>query len=97
MSNTSTTALLNEQIPPTVSTIYPTGFGDFALGSPDGQVLQDNQVVETLLGGYWIVGVIACAHHEYPHFIALVDKSVCGLYAGMQIRPLSQFSGEVQA
>ena len=89
MSSNSTTALPTPRTTTTLSTIYPTGYGNFALDSPDGRILQNDQEVETLLGGHWITGVIECPPHGYPHFTAHADNSVCGLYAGMRIRFLT--------
>lgn len=79
-------------------TIYPTGTGAFACGSPDGRELRDGQGLEVLLGGRWIPGFIE-EHARLPfRFIALDDQSACGLCAGMHIRllvsPLSNEEGQ---
>jgi len=68
-------------------TIYPDGQGHFALGSPDGRTLQQDETVAITLGGFWIPGVIRW-NHGSDYFITLVDHTVCGLCAGMQVRPL---------
>jgi len=67
-------------------TIYPDGQGHFALGSPDGRTLQQGETVEIALGGLWIPGVIMW-NHGSDYFTALADGAVCGLCAGMQVRP----------
>jgi hypothetical protein len=68
-------------------TIYPDGQGHFALGSPDGQALNQGEAVEISLGGFWIPGAITW-NHSRDYFTALVDHTVCGLCAGMRVRTL---------
>ncbi len=75
-----------QQMTPVEWTIYPTGAGAFACGSPDGHQLRDGQPIEVFLGGRWIAGGIAHHAHQYPQFIALDDQSICGLCAGMHVR-----------
>ncbi len=73
----------------TSGTIYPNGVdGGFALGSPDGRILHDGEMVEIRLGGLAIVGFIEHPAHSIARFVA-EDGSACGLCAGMWIGVLS--------
>ena len=68
----------------TTGTIYPNGAGGFALGSPDGRILHNGEMVEIWLGGLVVVGFIEHQSHSTARFVA-EDGSVCGLCAGMRI------------
>lgn len=76
---------------PLTNIIYPDGEGHFALDSPDGRTLQQSEIVEISLGGFWIPGAVTW-NHNGDYFTALFDKTVCGLCARMQVRP---FQNEV--
>ena len=69
----------------TAERIYPRGSdGDFALGSPDGRMLRDGEMVEIRLGEVRVMGFIEHQLHSTARFVA-EDGSVCGLCAGMWI------------
>lgn len=72
-------------------TIYPS-LNDgkhYALGSPDGRELKRGEVVEILLGGFFIPGYIEySANGDY--FSAMTGKSICGLYAGMKVHLITR-------
>jgi hypothetical protein len=69
-------------------TIYPDGEGHFALGSPDGRILQQGEAVEISLGGFRIPGSIQWSHNG-DYFTAQAGDTVCGLCARMQVRVLT--------
>ena len=73
-------------------TIYPDGEGHFALGSPDGRILQQGEAVEISLGGFWIPGSIQWSHNG-DYFTAQAGGTVCGLCARMHVRAGSHSKG----
>jgi hypothetical protein len=63
--------------------IYPTGYGLFALGSPDGSVLEKGACVEVMLAGTHIKGTILT--RSLGDYLQCADGTVCGLTAGMRV------------
>jgi hypothetical protein len=67
----------------TSTPIYPTGYGPFALGSPDGPVLEKGACVEVMLAGTHIPGTILT--RSLGDYLQCADGTVCGLTAGMRV------------
>jgi hypothetical protein len=79
----------------TATAIYPTGWGRFAIGSPDGSILEKGSLVEVELSGSRLTGTVGISDHgDYLHF---PDGSRCGLTAGMRVvvwEPSNQTEGD---
>ncbi len=93
-SRSATLDLLAKQMTTVEWTIYPTGWGTFACGSPDGRELRDGQALDMLLGGRWIAGFIEHLPHAAARFIAQDDQRPCGLCPEMRVRLLTYQSEE---
>ncbi|MEO9027614.1 MAG: hypothetical protein ABI413_02260 [Ktedonobacteraceae bacterium] len=61
--------------------IYPAGRGHYALGSPDGSVLQPGQRIEIVLAGHQIAGTVRKG--EQSDYLLAEDGTICGLCACM--------------
>jgi hypothetical protein len=66
-----------------VVSIYPTGRGRFALGSPDGKVLLPGSPLTVLLAGHQVNGTIQTS--ELGDYLRAEDGTICGLYASMRV------------
>lgn len=66
-----------------VVSIYPAGRGRFALGSPDGKILQPGQQVKIMLAGHLIVGTIQVS--DLGDYLRAEDGTICGLCASMRV------------
>ncbi len=90
MQRIDTSAILSwfekaSMVVPQTGTIYPDGGGHFALGSPDGRVLKQDEAIEFSVGGQWILGFVEYDHNG-DYLRAANGACICGLHAGMHIR-----------
>lgn len=66
-----------------IISIYPAGRGHYALGSPDGTVLQPGQQVKIVLAGYQIAGIVRKG--DPGDYLQMQDGTICGLCASMRV------------
>lgn len=62
--------------------IYPTGWGRFALNSPDGPVLHPGRPLTILVAGHEIEGTVQAS--DLGDYLQLPDGDRCGLCACMR-------------
>jgi hypothetical protein len=68
--------------------IYPTGWGRFALNSPDGPVLQPGHPLTVLVAGHEIEGTVHTS--DLGDYLQLEDGDRCGLCACMRVMATAQ-------
>jgi len=74
--------------------IYPTGWGRFALNSPDGDVLYPGFPLTVVIAGHQIDGTIQTS--DLGDYLQLPDGGRCGLCACMQVVAFPQGQEVVQ-